>query len=109
MDVRLQEAINAAEYRLSYENQQKTLKDRTDQQLMFFVNGGSFTITYQLISFIHVVCSKGRTQGVLIDDNGIPIRIENIPEFADNIIEKYFDITNQYHADLAKLKKSRGK
>jgi hypothetical protein len=109
MDPQLAEAINSAESRISFTNQQESLRARTRQSFSYFLNGGSFTISQQLISFLSTLCTLGRTSGVLLDDYDNAIRIDDIPQFLNDVVDKYFDVTNQYYMDLAKLKKTRGK
>jgi len=42
-----------------------------------------------------------------VDDNSRPIEIENLEEFYDNIMTKYFFANNEYMANYKKLTKTR--
>jgi len=107
LDPALQAAITSANNRISFTTQRDTLKIRLQQDLMYFIEGGTFKITPELISFVYIMKSAGSI--VLIDLNDNPIKINDIEQFYDGLVTKYFEVTNQYLFDLAKLKKSRAK
>ena len=44
---------------------------------------------------------------ILIDDNNIPIEINDLEEFKQAIVSQYFEASNQYLAEYSKLKSQR--
>jgi hypothetical protein len=107
MDERLEKALEFSRYRISLFNRKEDLKLRLKNMLLHATDGGIFTIDQQLITFVEMLVSKGRMQAVLLDDNGNPIEIADLAQFADDIIGKYFESTNLYYAEYAKLRSAR--
>jgi hypothetical protein len=48
-----------------------------------------------------------QTETVLVDDNGLPVEIENLEDFTKNILNVYFKASNRYLTEYTKLKKNR--
>jgi hypothetical protein len=75
---------------------------------MYGFSGGLFAIDRNLLTFVEMLCSKGRVSGtVLLDSNENPILIENLEAFRDEIFSRYFEVTNEYFQEFDKIKKSR--
>ena len=71
-------------------------------------NGGLFHIDRTLLSFIEMLLTKGRVNGVvLLDTNENPILIEDLEAFKDECFNRYFEATNEYFEQDKNLKKSR--
>ena len=71
-------------------------------------NGGLFHIDRTLLSFIEMLLTKGRVNGVvLLDTNENPILIEDLEAFKDECFNRYFEATNEYFEQDQNLKKSR--
>jgi len=107
MDEKLKKALEFSNYRQTLNNQLRQLKVRTQTQLIFAKNGGSFTISRELICFFNYIVSKKLKEITVLDDNEIPIQIENPEEFLDEITIRYFEVTNDYFTDYQQIKKSR--
>jgi hypothetical protein len=107
MDEKLQKALEFSNYRQTLNNQLRQLKVRTQSQLIFAKNGGSFTINRELICFFNYIISKELQEITVLDDNEIPIQITNPKEFLDEITIRYFEVTNDYFIDYQQIKKSR--
>ena len=108
MDQRLQHALDFANYRQTLTVQRKTLKEKIDSKLTYGYNGGLFKIDQTLLCFVNMLESTGRTENiVLIDSNDNPILIENLSEFKDEILDRYFTSSNEYYNEYKKLKSSR--
>jgi hypothetical protein len=55
-----------------------------------------------------MLLDKGRTNGiVLLDSNENPIIIDDLEKFRDEIFDRYFSATLEYHQAYQKLKSSR--
>ena len=108
MDQRLQKSLDFANYQQTFSVQKKVLKEKTEAKLTYGINGGLFYIDQSLLTFVEMLCNKGRVTGiVLLDSNENPILIDNLENFRDEILSRYFETTNEYLDQYQKLKKSR--
>ena len=108
MEDQLQNALNFANYRQSFSIQRKTLKEKIEANLTYGFGGGIFKIDRELISFTQTLIDKERISGVVIlDQNETPVLIDDLQQFQDNIISRYFEATNEYFEQYQNLKKSR--
>src|SRR5574337_82779 len=107
MDERLAKALEFANYRQTLNNQLHKTKVRAENSLLISKNGGSFRINQELLCFVDMLIRKEMDTIVLLDNNNLPIRIENLGEFFDEILRLYSEITNDYHAEYEKIRKSR--
>jgi hypothetical protein len=85
MDERLQKALEISNYMLTFQNQKRLLKEQYQENLVYYFNGGQFTITQQLISFCQSLLIMNQNETILIDDNEIPIQIEDLKTFTNNL------------------------
>lgn len=107
MDDRLKRAIEFANYRVSLFNSKENIKLKVDTMLTYAVNGGIFKATVDLINFTKLVIDLGHDSVVLIDINGNPVEITDIPVFHAEILSKYFEATNYYNIEYSKLRRAR--
>lgn len=108
MDERLQKALDFSNYRQTLSIQRKTLKEKINAKLTYGCNGGIFKIDRSLITFVQMLIDQGRTENVpLIDVNENPILIVDLNGFRDEILDRYFTATYEYHEEYQKIKSSR--
>lgn len=107
MDERLEKALEFSNYMVTLNNQKRILKEKYYEELVYYVNGGQFTVTQNLISFCQSLISLNQTEVVLIDDNDLPIEISDLANFTDTILNVYFSAANKYLNEYSKMKKSR--
>jgi hypothetical protein len=107
MDERLKKALDYSNYMITLNNQKRILKEQYQNDLLYYFNGGQFTVTQQLISFCQSLIDLNQEETVLVDDNDIPIEVENIIEFTKNIVNTYFVASNRYLTEYNKLKTNR--
>lgn len=107
MDERLQKALDISNYMVTLNNQKRLLKEQYQENLIYYFGGGQFTITQQLISFCQSLLAMNQTETILIDDNGMPIEIENLENFSSDIYSKYFEAANKYLTEYNRLKTNR--
>ena len=107
MDERLQKALDVGNYMFTFNNQKRLLQEQHKENLVYYYNGGQFTITQELISFCQSLISMNQTSTILIDDNDLPVEIENLETFAAELYSKYFEASNRYLIEYNKLKKNR--
>jgi hypothetical protein len=107
MDERLQKALEFSKYIVSLNSQKKLLKEKFLNDTVFYFNGGTFTITPQLISYVNFLAESKKIDQVIIDDNCIPIEISDTEKFLDSISEKYFSALDSYNRSYQDLRKQR--
>ncbi len=107
MDERLKEALDFSNYMITLNNQKRILKEQYQNNLIFYFNGGQFTVTQGLISFCQSLVSLSQPSVILVDDNDIPIEINDLEKFTNDIIIFYSKATNTYLLEYNKLKANR--
>jgi hypothetical protein len=107
MDERLKKALDFSNYMITLNNQKRILLEQYRNDLLYYFNGGQFSVSPQLISFCQSLLQLKQTETVLVDDNGIPVEIENLDTFTKDIVNVYFTASNRYLTEYNKLKKNR--
>jgi len=107
MDERLQKALDIGNYMFTFNNQKRLLQEQYKENLVYYYQGGQFTISQELISFCQSLLAMNQTGTILIDDNDLPVEIENLETFAHELYSKYFEASNRYLVEYSKLKKNR--
>lgn len=104
----LEKAFQTANFMASLTGQRKLALEEFNQGLIFYQSGASFTIKRELIAFVKLLLESGYTENVvLIDDNSMPVQISDVQEFYDNLLDQYFQASNQYFSKYSSLKKQR--
>jgi hypothetical protein len=106
MSTRLTDALEFANYRVTLNNQQASLRAKTQSLLSYSINGGTFTIDRSLLNFCKLLLEEKQTEAVLLDIYQNPIKVD-IESFYDEVLSRYFEVTNDYYAEYEKLRKSR--
>ena len=107
MDEKLAKALEASKL-LDIINQQKNLLQQQYQSdLIHYENGCQFTSSKELISFCQSLVSLEQDQIVLTDDNGIPILIDDLSKFTNNLVKTYAEASNKYFTEYNKIKQQR--
>ena len=108
MDSRLEKALEFSNYVTTLSNQKRVLQEQYKQNLIYFFNGCQFTIDKELINYTYMLIQTDNTNNVVfVDDNEIPIVIEDVTEFLEDIKNIYLEESNNYYNSYSKLKKSR--
>lgn len=108
MHEQLKKALEFANYQQTFSIQRRMLKEKIEAKLTYGYSGGFFHIDRNLLTFVEVLCNKGRTTGVVIlDSNENPILIDDLEVFKDEIFSRYFEATYEYFESYQSLKKSR--
>lgn len=108
MTIDLKKVIENSKTLVVLANQKRALKEEYDTALIFYINGGSFKITKELISFL--VSFKSLSQSneiVLLDQSDTPVRIEDLSIFLESIVDRYISASNNYFSEYQKLKNSK--
>lgn len=106
MSTRLTKALEFANYRVTLNNQQAQLKAKTQSLLSYSINGGTFTIDIPLITFCKQLLDEDQSDVILLDIYNNPIKIE-VKKFYEEILSRYYEVTNDYYAEYEKLRKAR--
>jgi hypothetical protein len=108
MQEQFKNALEFANYQQTFSIQRKTLKEKIEAKLTYGFNNGLFRINQNLLTFVEILCTKGRIAGVVIlDVNENPVLIDDLEKFKDEIFSRYFETTNEYFEEYQVLKKSR--
>lgn len=107
IDDRLNEAVAAANYRLTLTTQKNNAKLKLQKDLIFAKNGGMFNVSQELISFVQALITFGKSDAVLLDINKNPIEITDLQDFLETIIDQYYECTNDYLHEFKSLQKAR--
>lgn len=107
MDERLKAALDFSNYMVTLNNQKRILKEQYQDNIVHYFNGGQFTVTKQLVSFCQSLLALEQESTVLIDDNDIPVEVEDLAKFSRDIVNVYVTATNKYMTEYNKLKSNR--
>tara|TARA_R110002153_G_scaffold248954_2_gene405199 strand:+ start:242 stop:601 length:360 start_codon:yes stop_codon:yes gene_type:complete len=106
MSIRLSKALEFANYRVTLNNQKAQLLAKTQSLLSYSINGGTFTIDINLITFCKQLINDDQKEVVLLDIYKNPIKVD-VELFYEEINSRYYEVTNDYYAEYEKLRKSR--
>ena len=106
IDERLAQALEASNYRLTLNIQRENSKLKLLTRLVYSEGGGIFKITPDFIAFVFAL-SQNKKSGVILDTNDNPIKTESLEDFFENILEVYYEGTNDYLSEFEKFKKLR--
>lgn len=107
MDSRLEKALDFSNYMITLNNQKRILKEQFQNDSIYYYNGGTFSVTTSLISFCQSLIALHQTSTILVDDNDIPVVIDDIEKFSDALVSVYWKAANKYHTEYNKLKTNR--
>lgn len=88
-------------------NQRRILKEKFKNDTTYYFNGGQFLINRELIVYVQQLCSQGKDNEVLIDENHIPVKVAPLQNFLEVITEKYNNAVSQYFTEYETLRKNR--
>lgn len=108
MDERIEKAFGVANYMATLSNQRRIILEEFNQKLIYYINGGTFKITPDLITFTKTMLDLGHETDVqFIDQNNFPVLIADVTAFYETIVEIYFQSINEYAAKFAEIKSKR--
>jgi hypothetical protein len=108
MDERIEKAFGVANYMATLSNQRRIVLEEFNQKLIYYVNGGTFKISPELITFTKTILDIGHDTDVqFIDQNNFPVLIHDVQAFYEIIVEIYFQSINDYAAKFAEIKSKR--
>jgi len=103
MDNRLSSALEFANYSHALFNQKKIAYQKFLDSCVHYHNAGKFTITQEFITS----CESQEKSAIILDDNNIPVHIENTTNFCKSIKEKYNNALSKYYTEYQKITASK--
>lgn len=108
MDSRLEKALSFSNYNKTLNLKRTTLKEKSDANLTLAYSGGIFKSEKSLIVFVQMLIDQGRADNiVLLDVNDNPILVEDLNDFKNLLLDRYFQVTLEYYQEYQKIKRSR--
>ena len=107
MDERLEKALDYSNFRMILSTRQTNLKTLMENRLNLSYQGGFFKIDKEMLSFLGVLLINGHTETVVIDVNDIPIKIDDLDDFAKKASETYGNAMEDYYESYKKLDEAR--
>lgn len=107
MEEQLQKAFEIANYMTTLAGQKRVLLEEFQQNTVYFHNGSTFKATKELINFVNTLIQLDQKDAVLIDDNNIPVDIQDLPKFLEQIMHTYTYASNTYFTKYQQLKTAR--
>lgn len=108
MDEIVKRAFDIANYAETFSAQKNILREEFNQALILFQNGGTFTVTKELICFVKILADlPNNNTAVLVDDNHSPIEIDDVEEFLETILSKYNFAVNGYYTKYSQIRSAR--
>lgn len=107
MDERLEKALEFSNYMSTLNNQKRLLHESYVDSSVHYLNGGKFNVTKELINFCNTLLAHNQSSAVLVDDNNIPIEVEDLQTFFEELLNIYFVASNEYLTKYTQIKKQR--
>ena len=108
MDEKIEKAFAVANYMATLSNQRRIILEEYTQKLVYYSNGATFKVNYNLINFSKNLIDLGHTEDIaFVDANNQPVIISNVQDFLDNILSVYFEAVNEYQTKFAEIKRKR--
>lgn len=83
---------------------QQYIQDKAERVFYFGYNGGTFISTPELAAFVDLY-AKRRNEIIVVDHNHVPIKIDNLTEFLDEILNVYAKGTNELYEHYESIRK----
>lgn len=107
MDIRLQEALDFSNYRLTLSTQLNNLKIKLKSDLLFTYQNAIFSADLSQINYCKTLLDGTVKEFPFEDVNGAPVLIDNLNEFYTEMNKVYQRAMIAYHKEYAAVAKSR--
>ena len=107
MDERLEKALEFSNFIETQNNQKNLYLKQYKDNLIHYSQGHKFTVSTQLINLLSVLIETEQEQIVVLDDNEVPVTIENAKEFMQEIVGVYLFASRKYAKDYNDIKINR--
>lgn len=102
MDVKI--LIKQAKARFNHNSSKAYLKDKYEAKLLVANQGGLWTVTPELITFLDNAGSEGI---ILLDNYGHPVTVSNRQELLDKARNTYNEVMTEWANELKELENNR--
>ena len=107
MDERLQKALEFSNFLETQNNQKRIFLKQYNDNLIHYTGGHKFTASTKLINLLSVLIDNDQEQVVVLDDNEVPVTINNPKEFMQEIVGVYVFASRKYAKDYNDIKSNR--
>ena len=107
MEEKVKKAFELANYMSTLAEQKRIIFEEFQQNLIYFFNGATFTVSRELINHVKTLIDLEQTDSVLIDDNNLPVDVQDLVKFLEQILDIHTHATNQFYSKYQKIKKNR--
>ena len=108
MDEKIEKAFVVANFMATLSNQKRIILEEYQQKLIHYVNGATFSVDHQLISFLRSAIELGYKKNLtIVDNNNFPVLIEDVQVFLEEVSKKYFNATEEYGLKYNDLRSKR--
>jgi len=109
MNNSLTESLEFANRMKQYNNQLRLLKEKCLENNVYYTQGHQFTIDLALINYcLTFINVKKTNEAIFLDDYNLPVKITDVQNFYDNIIDQYQNNINLYFVEYNQLVKDKG-
>ena len=110
MDNSLKESLDHANKMKVFNNQLRLLKEKYLERNIYFTIGHQSTIDLKLINYCIILKNQNKIKDVImLDDYDLPVRIDDLQSFYDNIMDLYQQNLNAYIVEYNKLVQDKGR
>jgi hypothetical protein len=107
MDERLEKALEFGNYRQTLANQKRNIKARMEVLQLVPYEGGTFSATPLLISFVGTLMTAKKTTAIVLDTKEKPVKIADLSDFLETLISAYTEASNEFSTHMEKINKAR--
>lgn len=107
LDERLEQALQTSNYRITLAAQMDLARLKLKEQLTVSLNGGTFYVTPNLITFIHMHVQDDAKSVVLLDTHENPVEIVDLEAFLELMKDTYHEAHNDYLVESKRIRKAR--
>ena len=109
MNNSLTESLEFANRMKQYNNQLRLLKEKCLENNVYYTQGHQFTIDLALINYcLTFINVKKINEAIFLDDYNLPVKITDVQNFYDNIIDQYQNNLNSHFVEYNQLVKDKG-
>ena len=110
MDNSLKESLDHANKMKVFNNQLRLLKEKYLERNIYFTVVHQFKIDLKLINYCITLKNQNKIKDVImLDDYDLPVRIDDLQSFYDNIMDLYQQNLNAYIVEYNKLVQDKGR
>ena len=107
MDERLEKALEFSNFIETQNHQKNIFLKQFQEDCVYYKDGTKFSVTKELIAFLSAMVNLKQQGLILLDDNNIPIQIDDVEEFQKNIWSVYLTATRKYLKSYDSIKANR--